>query len=124
SHQTSSVPPIAYNSPQSSTQPLSKFPQMDSGFVVLVFNHGDDPIGCLNKAMAFLTAVASSRVTVQQVQGRQGQSYDGTRYKGNATSYCGNNARAKIRVVKCYNYQGDGHIARQCTQPKRPKNAK
>ncbi|GJY89691.1 hypothetical protein Tco_0504887 [Tanacetum coccineum] len=67
--------------------------------------------------MAFLTAVASSRfpttnnqlrtsfnprnqatiqdgrVTVQQVQGRQGQ-----------------------------NYFGEGHMARQCTQPKRPRN--
>nr|GEU31781.1 hypothetical protein [Tanacetum cinerariifolium] len=32
---------------------------------------GDDPIACFNKAMAFLTAVASLRVTVQQVQGRQ-----------------------------------------------------
>nr|GFB36456.1 hypothetical protein [Tanacetum cinerariifolium] len=28
---------------------------------VLVFNQGDDPIACLNKAMAFLTAIASSR---------------------------------------------------------------
>nr|GEU33588.1 hypothetical protein [Tanacetum cinerariifolium] len=27
------------------------------------------------------------------------------------------------RVVKCYNYQGDGHMARQCTQPKQPRNA-
>nr|GEX27162.1 retrovirus-related Pol polyprotein from transposon TNT 1-94 [Tanacetum cinerariifolium] len=27
------------------------------------------------------------------------------------------------RVVKCYNYQGEGHMARQCTQPKRPRNA-
>ncbi|GKE76458.1 hypothetical protein Tco_1542578, partial [Tanacetum coccineum] len=24
---------------------------------------------------------------------------------------------------KCYNYQGKGHMARQCTQPKRPRNA-
>nr|GEU47341.1 hypothetical protein [Tanacetum cinerariifolium] len=47
---------------------------------------GDDPIACLNKAMAFLIAIASSRVTVQQVQGRQGQSYSGTGYKSNATS--------------------------------------
>ncbi|GJT83410.1 hypothetical protein Tco_1057752 [Tanacetum coccineum] len=39
--------------------------------VVPMFNQGDDPIACLNKAMAFLTAVASLRVTVQQVQGRQ-----------------------------------------------------
>ncbi|GJZ22564.1 hypothetical protein Tco_0559603 [Tanacetum coccineum] len=31
------------------------------GLAVLVFNQGDDPIACLNKAMAFLTAVASSR---------------------------------------------------------------
>ncbi|GKF83544.1 hypothetical protein Tco_0245200, partial [Tanacetum coccineum] len=30
-------------------------------FVVLVFSPGDDPITCLNKAMAFLTAIASSR---------------------------------------------------------------
>nr|GEX68750.1 hypothetical protein [Tanacetum cinerariifolium] len=71
---------------------------------------GDDQIACLNKEMDFLTAVASSRflstnnqlrttsnttnqatiqderVTVQQVQGRQGQRYSGTGYKSNATS--------------------------------------
>ncbi|GKA72794.1 hypothetical protein Tco_0779010 [Tanacetum coccineum] len=33
----------------------------DSGFAVPVFSPGDDPIACLNKAMAFLTAVAFSR---------------------------------------------------------------
>ncbi|GJZ48679.1 hypothetical protein Tco_0602511 [Tanacetum coccineum] len=90
------IPPIAYNTPQSSTQPLTVFPRMDSSLVGPVFNQGDDPIACLNKAMAFLTTVASSkfpstnnqlrtssnlrnqatiqddRVTVQQVQGRQG----------------------------------------------------
>ncbi|GJT71212.1 integrase, catalytic region, zinc finger, CCHC-type containing protein [Tanacetum coccineum] len=126
---------------------MTEFPQMDSGLAVLVFNQGDDPIACLNKAMAFLTAVASSRfpstnnqlrtssnprnqatiqdgrVTVQQFQGRQGQSYVGTSYKGNATSSGGNNAGGQTRVVKCYNCQGGGHMARQCTQPKRPRNA-
>ncbi|GJU94135.1 hypothetical protein Tco_1318891, partial [Tanacetum coccineum] len=61
SHQTLSVPPIAYNLPQYSTQPLTEYPQIDSGFIVPVFNQGDDPIVCLNKAMAFLTVVASSR---------------------------------------------------------------
>ncbi|GJV44051.1 retrovirus-related pol polyprotein from transposon TNT 1-94 [Tanacetum coccineum] len=40
---------------------LVQFPQMDSSLVVLVFNQGDNPIACLNKAMAFLTAVASLR---------------------------------------------------------------
>nr|GEY24101.1 integrase, catalytic region, zinc finger, CCHC-type, peptidase aspartic, catalytic [Tanacetum cinerariifolium] len=33
----------------------------DSSFTVLVFSPGDDPIACFNKAMAFLTAIASSR---------------------------------------------------------------
>ncbi|GJV92334.1 hypothetical protein Tco_1540147 [Tanacetum coccineum] len=73
---------------------------MDSGLVVLVFNQGDDPIAYLNKAMAFLTVVAPSRVTVQQVQGRQGQRYAGNSYKGNATSSGGNNAEGQARVVK------------------------
>ncbi|GKB46281.1 retrovirus-related pol polyprotein from transposon TNT 1-94, partial [Tanacetum coccineum] len=43
--------------------------------------------------------------------------------RGNATSYGGNNARRHARVVKCYNCQGEGHMARQCTQPKRLRNA-
>ncbi|GJX09685.1 hypothetical protein Tco_0199544 [Tanacetum coccineum] len=77
---------------------------VDSGFVVPVFSLGDDPIACLNKAMAFLTAVASSR------------------YKSNATSSGGNNSSGQARVVKCYNCQGDGLMARKCTQPK-PRNA-
>nr|GEY72825.1 hypothetical protein [Tanacetum cinerariifolium] len=88
-HQTLYVSQIAYQSPQVSTQPMTESPLVDSGFAVLVFSSKDDPITCLNKEMAFLIAVASSRVTVQQVQGRQGKR----------------------------------HMARQCTQPKRPRNA-
>ncbi|GJQ94894.1 hypothetical protein Tco_0006033 [Tanacetum coccineum] len=81
--------------------------------------------------MAFLTAVASSRflltnnqlrtssnprnqttiqdgrVTVQQVQGRQGQSYAGTSYKGNATSSRGNNARGQTRTEDLDAYDSD-----------------
>ncbi|GKA09304.1 retrovirus-related pol polyprotein from transposon TNT 1-94 [Tanacetum coccineum] len=66
--------------------------------------------------------IQDDRVTVQQVQGRQGQSYDGIGYKGNATSFGGNNVGGQARVVKCYNYQSEGHMARQCTQPKRPRS--
>ncbi|GJR15026.1 putative ribonuclease H-like domain-containing protein [Tanacetum coccineum] len=118
------------------------------GFAVLMFSPGDDAIACLNKVMAFLTAIASlrfpsthnqlrtssnprnqatiqhSKVTVQQVQGRQGQNYSGTTYKGNATSSRGNTISGQARVVKCYNCQGEGHMARQCTQLKRLRNAK
>ncbi|GJY66381.1 hypothetical protein Tco_0468619 [Tanacetum coccineum] len=59
-HQTSSIPQIAYHSPQASTQPMTEFPQMDSSLDVHVLSQGDDPIACLNKAMDFLIAVASS----------------------------------------------------------------
>ncbi|GKA62674.1 hypothetical protein Tco_0762193 [Tanacetum coccineum] len=84
---------------------MTEFPLVDSGLAIPMFNQGDDLIACLNKAMAFLTVVASSRfpstniqlrtssnprnqatiqdgrVTVQQVQRRQGQCYSGTGYK-------------------------------------------
>ncbi|GJR11930.1 hypothetical protein Tco_0794582 [Tanacetum coccineum] len=76
---------------------MTESPLIDSGFVVPVFSPGDYPIACLNKAMTFLTAVASSRfpatnnqlrtssnprnqatiqdgrVTVQQVRGDKGK---------------------------------------------------
>ncbi|GJZ08589.1 putative ribonuclease H-like domain-containing protein [Tanacetum coccineum] len=84
---------------------MTESPLVDLGFVVPVFYPGDDPIACLNKAMVFLTAITSLS------------------YKSNATSSGGNNASGQERVVKCYNYQGEGHMARQCTQPKRPRNA-
>ncbi|GJX25885.1 retrovirus-related pol polyprotein from transposon TNT 1-94 [Tanacetum coccineum] len=63
------------------------------------------------------------RVIVQQVQGRQGQSFTSSRTKGNATSSGGNNATGQARVVKCYNCQGEGNMARQCTKPKRLRNS-
>nr|GEW43716.1 reverse transcriptase domain, reverse transcriptase zinc-binding domain protein [Tanacetum cinerariifolium] len=64
-----------------------------------------------------------TEVIAQQVQGRQGQSYSGTGYKSNATSSRGNYTGGHARVMKCYNCQGEGHMVKQCTQPKRPKNA-
>ncbi|GKC55069.1 retrovirus-related pol polyprotein from transposon TNT 1-94 [Tanacetum coccineum] len=125
----------------------SRFPQLDSGLAIPSFLSGDDPIACLNKAMAFMSTIMASRfpstnnqlktssnprnqatiqdgrVTIQQVQGRQGQSLVGTGNKGNATSSEGNNVAGQARVVKCYNCQGEGHMARQCTKPKRARNS-
>ncbi|GKD29892.1 hypothetical protein Tco_1240670 [Tanacetum coccineum] len=40
---------------------MTESPLVDSGFAIPIFSPGDDPIACLNKAMAFLTTVASSR---------------------------------------------------------------
>ncbi|GJR15860.1 retrovirus-related pol polyprotein from transposon TNT 1-94 [Tanacetum coccineum] len=65
----------------------------------------------------------TSLVVVQQVQERQVQSHTSEGNKGNATSLGANNAGGQDRVLKCYNCQGEGHMARQCTQPKRPRNA-
>nr|GEU44176.1 hypothetical protein [Tanacetum cinerariifolium] len=76
---------------------------------------GEDPIDCINKAMTFLSVMASrfpplnnklrtssnsknqatnqnGRVTVQQVQGRQTQSFAGTGNRGIATTLRGNYA--------------------------------
>ncbi|GJV75486.1 retrovirus-related pol polyprotein from transposon TNT 1-94 [Tanacetum coccineum] len=131
--------------PSVSQQSQAEFPQLDSGLAVPMFQEGEDLIECINKAMAFLSAVASrlppsnnqlrtssntrnqatiqyGRVTVQQVQGRQTQSYVGIGNRGIATTSMGNYAASQLRVVKCYNCQGEGHMVRQCTQPKRPRN--
>ncbi|GJV97473.1 putative reverse transcriptase domain-containing protein [Tanacetum coccineum] len=93
------------------------------GLAVPTFLPGDDPIACMNKAMTFLSAVFSphpstnnqlrsssnlrnqatvqdGRVTIQQVQGSQGQNVVGLGSQGNAS----------------------GHMARQCSQPKRRRD--
>ncbi|GJZ43464.1 retrovirus-related pol polyprotein from transposon TNT 1-94 [Tanacetum coccineum] len=57
----------------------------------------------------------------KQIQARSG--------KGKAAGYggaqnkVGNANPGQARQVKCYNYNGIGHIARNCTQPKHPQNS-
>ncbi|GJY09497.1 hypothetical protein Tco_0377682 [Tanacetum coccineum] len=87
----------------------AEFSQMDTGLAVPTFQQGEDPINCINKTMAFLSAVAlrfppsnnqlrtysnpinqatiqDGRVTVQQIQVRQTQSFAGTGNRGIATT--------------------------------------
>ncbi|GKD35056.1 retrovirus-related pol polyprotein from transposon TNT 1-94 [Tanacetum coccineum] len=130
------VPQNAYPPPTLPQQPQAEFPQLDSGLVVPTFLPSDDPISCMNKEMAFMSAVFSSRypstnnqlgsssnprnqataqdgrVTIQQVQGRQGQNVVSSGSQGNASSSKGNTS-SQAKVVKCYNCQGEGHMARQ-----------
>ncbi|GKB65820.1 retrovirus-related pol polyprotein from transposon TNT 1-94 [Tanacetum coccineum] len=59
--------------------------------------------------------------------GRQGQGYIGTGLKGivigsGVNQNSRNTTAGQARVVKCYNCQGEEHMARQCTQLKRPRN--
>ncbi|GJY61124.1 transposase, MuDR, MULE transposase domain protein [Tanacetum coccineum] len=120
---------------------------IDSGLAVPVFKQGDDPIDAINKMMSFLFTVVTSRfsstnnqlrnssnprqqatihngrVTVQPVQDRQtsfAAGMSGTR--ANISGMGGNNS-GQQRVVKCFNYQGEGHMARQCLKPKRKRDA-
>ncbi|GJW01510.1 integrase, catalytic region, zinc finger, CCHC-type containing protein [Tanacetum coccineum] len=120
-HQTSTVPQVipqvAYQSPQAPTQLVTESPFIDSGFVVLVFSPGDDLIACLNKAMDFLMDLTSSRLEPNN------QLRTSSNPRNQATIQDGRVTGQQARVVKCYNCQGEGHMARQCTQPKRPRNA-
>ncbi|GKB10141.1 hypothetical protein Tco_0844064 [Tanacetum coccineum] len=111
-HQTSVVPQQLYQSyqaPIAHKQSSTTFPQLDSGLVVTSFILTDDPIASLNKAMTFISTtfaprylttnnqlrttsnprnqatIQDGRVTMQNVQGRQTQSYGGNSSKGNAT---------------------------------------
>ncbi|GKB54806.1 retrovirus-related pol polyprotein from transposon TNT 1-94, partial [Tanacetum coccineum] len=145
-----SYPPAQHPNAYSSIvyQEACPTPQsIDSGLTVLVFNKGDDPIDAINKMMSFLSTVVSSRfpstnnqlrnssnsrqqaiindgrVTVQPYQGRTNSYVAGT--SGTRVNVAGTGGRnsSQQRVVKCFNCQGEGHMARQCTQPKRKREA-
>nr|GEZ15648.1 hypothetical protein [Tanacetum cinerariifolium] len=85
--------PIAQN-------PL-EFSSPETGLVVSVFQKGDDPIDAINHMMSFLTAVATSRPFASGSGGASG----------------------KQRVIVCYNCKGEGHMSKQCTKPKRKRDA-
>ncbi|GKF40206.1 integrase, catalytic region, zinc finger, CCHC-type containing protein, partial [Tanacetum coccineum] len=108
------------------------------------FQKGDDPIDAINHMMSFLTAVVTSRypttnnqlrslsnprqqaiiydgkVTVQPVLGRQTTYAAGTTRK--YTPGASGSNTGKQRTAICYNCKGDGHIAKQCTKPKRKRD--
>ncbi|GJU15148.1 integrase, catalytic region, zinc finger, CCHC-type containing protein [Tanacetum coccineum] len=80
-----------------------------SGLIVPVFQKGDDPIDAINHMMSFLTAV-----------GRQTTYAAGTTRK--YTPGASRSNTGKQWTVICYNCKGEGHIAKQCTKPKRKRD--
>ncbi|GJZ24936.1 hypothetical protein Tco_0562395 [Tanacetum coccineum] len=120
--------------------------------VVPSFLPSNDPIVSLNKAMTFISTAFTSRypltnnqlrtsanprnqatiqdgrVQVQTVQGIQNQGYAGSGARSNVTATRVNktgrtNIVGQAKVIRCYNRQEEGHMARQCTKPKRPRNS-
>nr|GFA11875.1 hypothetical protein [Tanacetum cinerariifolium] len=128
--------PIAYHP--------SKFSSPETKLVVPVFQKGDDPIDAINHMMSFLTSVVTSRypatnnqlrtssnprqqatindgrVTIQPIQGRENHMSAGS-LRPFASGSGGTSRRQ--RVIVCYNYKGEGHMAKQCTKPKRKRDA-
>ncbi|GKA90613.1 retrovirus-related pol polyprotein from transposon TNT 1-94 [Tanacetum coccineum] len=70
--------------------------------------------------------VQDGRIVVQNVQGRQNQNQRnfaqgaGAAGNGGAQNRAGNANAGQGKPIKCYNYNGLGHIAWNCTQPKHP----
>nr|GFB45167.1 hypothetical protein [Tanacetum cinerariifolium] len=104
----------------------------------------DDLIDAINHMMSFLTSVVASRypttnnqlrtssnprqqatinngcVTIQPIQGRQNFILAGSLRP--FTSVPGG-APGKQRVIVCYNCKGEGHMSKQCTKPRRKRDA-
>ncbi|GJY26496.1 hypothetical protein Tco_0401222 [Tanacetum coccineum] len=93
-------PPVV---PQQSPVPST---QLDSGFFVPSFLPTDDPIASLNKAMLFLINTGKSQAK-------------GTR----AINIVGDANANQPWAIRCYNFKGEGHIAKQCTARKKVKDS-
>ncbi|GJV30695.1 retrovirus-related pol polyprotein from transposon TNT 1-94 [Tanacetum coccineum] len=107
-HTPPSVPQNGYHTPSISQQPQVEFPQLDSRLAVPSFLPSDDPIACLNKAMEFMSTVMASRFPSKNNQLRTSSNL---------------RIQATIQDGRVTVQQGEGHMARQCTKPKRPRNS-
>ncbi|GJX20540.1 retrovirus-related pol polyprotein from transposon TNT 1-94 [Tanacetum coccineum] len=112
----SNAPQTIYQQPQAISQidyqpQQTKFPALDS-VVTSRFPSTNNQLRNSSNPRQQAT-IQDGRVTVQQLQGRQnsfGAGSSGTKSTGQ-------------RVVKCFNCQGEGHMAKQCPKPKRKRDA-
>nr|GEV29494.1 hypothetical protein [Tanacetum cinerariifolium] len=115
---SSSTPQIDY---ALMVQHSSEYSPPETGLMVPVFQKGDDPIDAINHMMSFLTAVVTSRVTIQPIQGRQNFMSAGS---SRPFALGSSGVSGRQRVIVCYNCKGEGHMSKQCTKPKRKRDAK
>nr|GEY38131.1 retrovirus-related Pol polyprotein from transposon TNT 1-94 [Tanacetum cinerariifolium] len=92
---------------------MAEFPQIDSGLAVHLRNSSNP------RQQA---TIHDGRVIVQPLQGRQNSYADGTSGTRANTLGTRGNYSSQQRVVKCFNCQGEGHMARQCPKPKRTRD--
>nr|GEV23526.1 hypothetical protein [Tanacetum cinerariifolium] len=119
------------STPLAITYPLAPYPNaysstIDSGLAVPVFKPGDDPSDAINKMMSFLSTVVTSRFpsTKNQLRNSSNPRRQATIHDGKANiSRTGGNNSGQQSVVKCFNCQGEGHMARQYQKIKRKKDA-
>nr|GEZ06685.1 hypothetical protein [Tanacetum cinerariifolium] len=90
----------------------SDFSQPKTGLVVPVFQKGDDPIDAINHMMSFLTVVVTSWGDKILTDGMSRQYTSGP---------SGTNS-GEQRVIVCYNCKGEGHMSKQCINPKRKRD--
>nr|GEW71951.1 hypothetical protein [Tanacetum cinerariifolium] len=103
---SSSAPQIAY-APM--VQQLSEYSPPEAGLVLRTSSNPRQQ-----------ATINNGRVTIQPIQGRQnfvsaGSSRPFTSGQGGAPS--------KQRVITCYNCKGKGHKSKQCTKPRRKRDA-
>nr|GEU89359.1 retrovirus-related Pol polyprotein from transposon TNT 1-94 [Tanacetum cinerariifolium] len=105
---SSSIPQIDY---APTVHQHSELSSPETRLVVLVFQKGDDPIDAINHMMSFLMAVVTSRQNSVTA--------------GSSRPYASGSAGAsgKQRVIMCYNCKSEGHMSKQCTKPKRKRDA-
>nr|GEX89812.1 pentatricopeptide repeat-containing protein At4g33170 [Tanacetum cinerariifolium] len=111
---SSSIPQIEY---VPTFHHQTEFSSPEIGLIVLVFQKGDDPIDAINHMMSFLTSIVTSRypATNNQLRASSNPRQQATIRSGGASG--------KQRLIMCYNYKGEGHMSKQCTKPKRKRDA-
>nr|GEV60940.1 hypothetical protein [Tanacetum cinerariifolium] len=97
----------------------TEFSSPGTRLVVSIFQKGDDPIDAINQMMSFLAAVVTSRYPATNNQLRTSSNPCQQATINNGSS----GALGKQRVIVCYSCNGEGHMLKQCTKPKRKRDA-